>query len=109
MAHGSLSLGAAALVGGLLFGTAAFAQGAAPECGTIQKTLAERKAQLADLVAAADDEPPGGGDGVPPPADDDLQPGGIRGVLGTHAGGPSGCRGSRRAGVVSTAGSGRSG
>ncbi|AYO85500.1 MULTISPECIES: hypothetical protein [Methylobacterium] len=53
MAYGSLSLGAAALVGGLLFGTAAFAQGAAPECGTIQKTLAERKALVSRANAAS--------------------------------------------------------
>ncbi|MGU3544450.1 hypothetical protein [Methylobacterium sp. A52T] len=53
MAKGSLKLGAAVLVGTVLFGTAAFAQSAAPECGAIQKTLAERKALVGRANAAS--------------------------------------------------------
>ena len=48
MANGNLGLAAAVLAGGMLFGTAAFAQSAA-DCGAIQKTLQDRK----DLVAKA--------------------------------------------------------
>ncbi|MCJ2016003.1 MULTISPECIES: hypothetical protein [unclassified Methylobacterium] len=53
MVKGRLSLGAAVLVGTVMFGTAASAQGAAPECGTIQKTLAERKALVSKANAAS--------------------------------------------------------
>ncbi|MCJ2052276.1 hypothetical protein [Methylobacterium sp. J-070] len=53
MAKGSVGLGAAVLVGTVLFGSAAFAQGAAPECGAIQKTLADRKALVARANAAS--------------------------------------------------------
>src|SRR3954447_8791609 len=53
MVKGSLSLGAAVLVGTVLFGTAAFAQSATPECGAIQKTLADRKALVGRANAAS--------------------------------------------------------
>jgi hypothetical protein len=53
MVKGRLSLGAAVLVGTVMFGTAASAQGAAPECGAIQKTLAERKALVSKANAAS--------------------------------------------------------
>ncbi|MBE7247277.1 MAG: hypothetical protein INR63_20235 [Actinomycetospora chiangmaiensis] len=53
MAKGSVGLGAAVLIGTVLFGSAAYAQGAAPECGAIQKTLAERKALVARANSAS--------------------------------------------------------
>ena len=53
MVKGSLGLGAAVLVGTVMFGTAASAQSAAPECGAIQKTLAERKALVSKANAAS--------------------------------------------------------
>src|SRR6478609_11009736 len=53
MVKGSLSLGAAVLIGTVLFGTVAFAQSAAPECGAIQKTLADRKALVGRANAAS--------------------------------------------------------
>ena len=53
MAKVSLGLGGAALVGTVLLGSAALAQGTAPECGAIQKTLAERKALVGRANSAS--------------------------------------------------------